>query len=92
MTKTAARNQSAVLTRKGIQSSLVSVAGIIGRPVKDQDGRDLGKLVDFVVRHGGETYPPVSGLIVKVAGRRAYIDGARIAKLTKNEKIGRAHV
>ena len=64
---------------------MVSVAGIIGRPVKDQDGKDLGKLLDFVVRHGGETYPPVSGLIVKVAGRRAYIDGARIAKLTKDE-------
>jgi len=85
MTKSAPRTQSAVLTRKGIQSTLVSVAGIIGRPVKDQDGRDLGRLVDFVVRHGGETYPPVSGLIVKVAGRRAYIDGARIAKLTKDE-------
>ena len=84
MNKTAATSK-AVLTRKGIQSSLVSVAGIIGRPVKDQNGKDLGKLVDFVVRHGGETYPPVSGLIVKVAGRRAYIDGARIAKLTNDE-------
>lgn len=50
MKKTANRTQSAVLTRKGIQSTLVSVAGIIGRPVKDQDGRDLGKLVDFVDR------------------------------------------
>ena len=85
MKKTANPAKSAVLTRKGIESTLVSVAGIIGRPVKDQDGRDLGKLVDFVVRHGGETYPPVSGLIVKVAGRHAYIDGARIAKLTKDE-------
>ena len=84
MTKTATPAK-AVLTRKGIQGSLVSVAGIIGRPVKDQDGKDLGRLVDFVVRHGGETYPPVSGLIVKVAGRRAYIDGARIAKLTNDE-------
>ncbi|MFM8620758.1 MAG: magnesium transporter MgtE N-terminal domain-containing protein [Candidatus Nanopelagicaceae bacterium] len=84
MTK-AATTSKAVLTRKGIQGSLVSVAGIIGRPVKDQDGKDLGRLVDFVVRHGGETYPPVSGLIVKVAGRRAYIDGARIAKLTNDE-------
>jgi CBS domain-containing protein/sporulation protein YlmC with PRC-barrel domain len=84
MTKTATPAK-AVLTRKGIQGSLVSVAGIIGRPVKDQDGKDLGKLLDFVVRHGGETYPPVSGLIVRVAGRRAYIDGARIAKLTNDE-------
>lgn len=85
MAKSTINNQSTALTRKGIQSTLVSVAGIIGRPVKDQDGKDLGKLVDFVVRHGGETYPPVSGLIVNVAGRRAYIDGARIAKLTKDE-------
>ena len=84
-TVTATKNKSAALTRKGIQSTLVSVAGIIGRPVKDQDGRNIGTLVDFVVRHGGETYPPVSGLIVKVAGRRAYIDGARISKLTKDE-------
>lgn len=87
MKSSAKTNQSAALTRKGIQSSLVSVAGAIGRPVKDQDGRDLGKLVDFVVKHGGETYPPVSGLIVNVAGRRAYIDGARISKLTKDEVI-----
>ncbi len=87
MKKSAVNNQTAALTRKGIQSTLVSVAGVIGCPVKDQDGRDLGKLVDFVVRHGGETYPPVSGLIVKVAGRRAYIDGARISKLTKDEVI-----
>ena len=75
MSKTAARTKSAVLTRKGIQSSLVSVAGVIGRPVKDQEGKDLGKLVDFVVHHGGEMYPPVSGLIVKVAGQigRAHV-------------------
>ena len=85
MSKSAIQKTSAALTRKGIQSTLVSVAGIIGRPVKDQDGKDLGRLVDFVVRHGGETYPPVSGLIVKVAGRRAYINGARIAKLTKDQ-------
>lgn len=85
MSKSAARVQSAALTRKGIKSTLVSVAGIIGCPVKDQDGLFLGKLVDFVVHHGGETYPPVSGLIVKVAGRRAYIDGARISKLSKDE-------
>lgn len=87
MKKSAAINQTAALTRKGIQNTLVSVAGVIGCPVKDQDGRDLGKLVDFVVRHGAETYPPVSGLIVKVAGRSAYIDGARISKLTKDEVI-----
>ena len=74
-----------VLARKNIRESLVSVAGLIGRPVRDNEGRDLGKLVDIVVRHGEETYPAVSGLIVKVGQRKSFIEGARISKLTKSE-------
>jgi len=77
--------RDSVLARKNIRESLVSVAGLIGRPVRDNDGRDLGKLVDVVVRHGEETYPAVSGLIVKVGARKSFIDGARISKLTKDE-------
>lgn len=77
--------RDSVLARKNIRDSLVSVAGLIGRPVRDDEGRDLGKLVDIVVRHGEETYPAVSGLIVKVGQRTSFIDGARISKLTKDE-------
>lgn len=77
--------RDSVLARKNIRESLVSVAGLIGCPVRDTDGRDLGKLVDVVVRHGEETYPAVSGLIVKIGGRTSFIDGARISKLTKDE-------
>ncbi len=74
-----------VIGRKSIRESLVSVAGLIGRPVRDPDGREIGRLVDIVVRHGEETYPPVSGLIVKVANHKSFINGARIDKLTPNE-------
>ena len=74
-----------VLARKNSRESLVSVAGLIGRPVRDNNGRDLGKLVDIVVRHGEETYPAVSGLIVKVGASKSFIEGARISKLTKDE-------
>jgi CBS domain-containing protein/flagellar motility protein MotE (MotC chaperone) len=77
--------RDSVLARKSIRDSLVSVAGLIGCPVRDDEGRDLGKLVDIVVRHGEETYPAVSGLIVKVGKRTSFIDGARISKLTKDE-------
>jgi len=48
----------------------------------DPEGREIGRLVDVVVRHGEETYPPVSGLIVKVANRKSFINGARISQLT----------
>jgi len=77
--------RDSVLARKNIRESLVSVAGLIGCPVRDNDGRDLGKLVDVVVRHGEEAYPAVSGLIVKIGGRTSFIDGARISKLTRDE-------
>ena len=74
-----------VLQRKNIRESLVSLAGLIGRPVKYQGGREIGRLVDVVVRHGEDSYPPVSGLIVKVGQSKSFIDGARISKLTQNE-------
>lgn len=71
-----------VITRKSVRDSLVSLAGLIGRPVLDPEGLEIGRLVDIVVRHGHETYPPVSGLIVKIANHKSFINGARISKLT----------
>ena len=58
---------------------------MIGCPVRNEDGREIGRLVDVVVKHGHDAYPPVSGLIVKVGLRKSFIDGARIAKLSHNE-------
>jgi CBS domain-containing protein/sporulation protein YlmC with PRC-barrel domain len=71
-----------LISRKSVRDSLVSLAGLIGRPVLAPDGRVIGRLVDVVVRHGEETYPPVSGLIVKVANHKSFINGARISELT----------
>jgi len=73
------------LARKNIRDSLVSVAGLIGRPVRDENGRNLGKLVDIVVRHGEETYPPVSGLIVRIGQSKSFISGRHISSLTNDE-------
>jgi CBS domain-containing protein/sporulation protein YlmC with PRC-barrel domain len=75
------------LERKNIRTALVSFASLVGRPVKNEDGSVIGKLVDVVVQHGAETYPPVSGLIVKVGQSRAFIDGARITKLSPKEIV-----
>ena len=82
--KIVGRSENA-LTRKSIRDSLVSVSGLIGRPVRDESGRDIGRLVDIVVRHDDATYPPVSGLIVKVGQRKSYIKGAKIASLNHDE-------
>ena len=77
--------RDSVLQRKAIRDSLVSLANLIGCPVRDEAGREIGKLVDLVVRNDEATYPPVSGLIVKVGPRKSFIDGARIATFTQNE-------
>ncbi len=58
---------------------------LIGRPIRDETGRDIGKLVDIVVRHGETTYPPVSGLIVKVGNSTSFIDASSISKFTHDE-------
>ena len=71
-----------LISRKSVRDSLVSLAGLIGCPVLDPEGREIGRLVDVVVRHGEEIYPPVSGLIVKVDNRKIFLNGARISNLT----------
>jgi CBS domain-containing protein/sporulation protein YlmC with PRC-barrel domain len=61
-------------TLRHVRSTLVSLAGLIGRSVLNQSGDEIGVLVDVVARwDGGQPYPPVTGLIVRIARRRAWI-------------------
>ena len=58
----------------------MSVAGLIGTPVRAQTGAEVGRLVDVVARlYGQERYPPVTGLVVRVGRRRAFLDASAIA-------------
>jgi CBS domain-containing protein len=77
----------ALLARRAVRESLVSLAGLIGKPVRNQVGAEIGRLVDVVARWDGTTrYPPVTGLIVRVARRLAYVPASQIDKLT-NEGV-----
>jgi hypothetical protein len=59
---------------KELTGSLVSVAGLVGKQVQNQEGQELGKVVDLVCRwDSDETYPPLTGIIIKVGGRRVWI-------------------
>lgn len=67
------RNERLTALRQ-VQNVLVSLAGLIGRPVQDQNEADIGTVADVVARwDGGTSYPPVTGLIVKVGRRRAWL-------------------
>src|SRR5437870_1858450 len=77
------RNQR-LLTLKAVRESLISVAGLIGRPVRNQAGAEIGRVSDVVVRWG-EDYPPVTGLVVRVGRRDAYVPFDQVNKLGSDE-------
>ena len=48
---------------------MLFLSQIVGRPVGDRDGDAFGKVRDLIVALG-ERYPPVTGVVVRVAGGR----------------------
>jgi magnesium transporter len=48
---------------------VISVAHILGRPVRNAVGTRIGRVSDIVVRwDAGDEHPPVTGVLVKVRG------------------------
>ncbi len=77
-----------LLARRAVRESLVSLAGLIGRPVRHQGGAEIGRLVDVVARWDGVTrYPPITGLVVRVARRLAFVPAGQIGELTHDGVI-----
>lgn len=62
-----------LLANRTVADALVSAAGLVGRPVRDRSGAEVGRFLDVVVRWRGEPYPPVTGLVVRVARRRVFV-------------------
>lgn len=91
--RSAARSVTAVRSRyeqragrlsavRGVRRSLVSLAGLIGRPVLNQAGAQIGEVADVVARwNSGETYPPVVGLVVKVGRRLSFLSVEQVERL-----------
>jgi CBS domain-containing protein len=69
---------------------ILHLSSLIGSPLRDSEGERLGRLEDVIVRLDGAGYPPITGLLVKVAGRTSYLgtegvsemgpDGAKLRK------------
>ena len=61
-------------TLRHVRSELVSLAGLIGKPVLNQSGQQIGHVSDVVARwDSNQPYPPATGLIVRVGRRRAWL-------------------
>ena len=52
---------------------------ILGGALRDSDGARLGRVDDAIVRLEGSGYPPITGFLVTVAGRRSYLPAERVA-------------
>ncbi|HLH47040.1 MAG TPA: CBS domain-containing protein [Acidimicrobiales bacterium] len=58
-----------------VREALISLAGLVGRPVTNQAGAEIGTVVDAVARWDADTgrYPPLTGLVARVGRRRAWL-------------------
>jgi CBS domain-containing protein len=77
------QRQQRLLATRSLRDNLISLAGIAHGPVLNQSGEEIGTLVDVVARWDGEeSYPPVTGLVVKVGRREAFVAMEDVADVT----------
>lgn len=71
-----------------VRESLVSLAGLIGRPVSHRDGESVGRVVDIVAHWDTEdAYPPLAGVITRVGARRVFVPGDAVATVSQREVV-----
>jgi CBS domain-containing protein/sporulation protein YlmC with PRC-barrel domain len=71
--------------RRAVAGTLVSTAGLTGRPVRDTDGTDVGRVSDLVVRWDRGVYPQLTGMIVRVGLRRAWLHAEDIERIDNGQ-------
>ncbi len=77
-----------LLTIKSVRESIISFAGLSGKPVSNQNGSEIGRLVDVVVRWSQDSdYPPVTGILVKVGRRVAFVDTDRVETFSRDSVV-----
>jgi hypothetical protein len=60
---------------------ILHLSSLVGRPLRDSDNERLGRVEDVIVRLGGVGYPPITGFLVKVAGRTSYLGVHRVSDI-----------
>ena len=72
------------LVSRQLRQDIVSLAGLVGRPVLNQAGDEVGHVTDLLAKvHGGETYPVVTGIVIRVGRRQSFLDAAAIDMLRR---------
>jgi CBS domain-containing protein len=85
------RRTRRILASQGVFDSIVSLAGLLGRPVRNQTGQEIGRLNDVVARWAdGQVYPPVSGLVIRVGRRLAFVPASAVDRMGHAEVMLRS--
>ncbi|MEZ0054426.1 sporulation protein YlmC with PRC-barrel domain [Mycobacterium sp. MAA66] len=70
-----ARLTEQIATRRAIAGQVVSIAQLLGRPVRDEAGTRVGRVSDVVVRwDGGAAHPMVTGILVRAGAGRVLLE------------------
>jgi CBS domain-containing protein len=68
---------------RAVREALLSVAGLLNGPVVNQAGEEIGTLVDLVARWADDPYPPITGLVVRVARRQVFVPAEQVVELDR---------
>jgi CBS domain-containing protein len=78
------QRQKRLLAVRSVRDSLISLAGLVGSPAVNQAGDPIGRVVDVVARWDGqEAYPAVTGLVLRIGGRRSFAPMDQVGEVTR---------
>jgi CBS domain-containing protein len=63
------------------------LAGLLGSHLVSSTGEQVGKVDDVIVRLRGGDYPLVTGMVIKVGGRRVFLPVDRISELREGRMV-----
>lgn len=82
-----------MLANRAVASTLVSAAGLVGGSVTNPAGAEVGEVADIVARWDGSTYPPVTGLVVRIGRRLAFVPAEQVAGIDgRHVRLGSARL
>ena len=87
LTRRSKQRTKRLLALDAVADSIVSVAGLTGAPVVHSSGAEVGRVVDLVVRWEGESYPPLTGAVVRVGRRLSWVPADKIHELSARRMV-----
>lgn len=78
------QRQKRLLAVRSIRDSLISLAGLVGSTAVNEAGDPIGRVSDIVARWDGqEAYPGVTGLVLRIGGRRSFAPMEQVESVTR---------